>query len=436
MIKGKTAYLSPEQVVALPIDRRSDIFSVGIVLYELLCGPRPFTGESELSVMEAIRDVRYTPPGALDPDLAPGLTAIVARALAREPQARYQWASEMVVDLEAFLFSRGELISARDVAGYIKNLVGGTRAVLAAEVIAPDPDADAEEEGITSATRPLKSRGKVRLPPVRMPVPPPAAAVPPPPPLPMAPTEIGPPPQRPVRSGPPPPARDVITDVGPEPMAPTEVGPLPVRTPVTNLRTDPAFVEFSSAPSRLPAPSAKLGITTDVVTAPEHPAVAGARPLMAAAGLAAFIVAVAAGYTWYRNGHQEEEAAVAAAPAPAPEVEPAPVAEQVNAAPAPTPTPAPAMEPSPPSAPLPSVPAKVRSTPTPDKTTVAAAPRSPVTQTRAPPVASPEPAAPPSMRTDRAYLNLRSNRPAEIVIDGKLIGRSPQLPLRGATGPP
>src|SRR5262249_2576615 len=58
MIKGKTAYLSPEQVMGLPLDRRSDLFSVGIVLYELLCGPRPFSGESELSVMEAIRDAR------------------------------------------------------------------------------------------------------------------------------------------------------------------------------------------------------------------------------------------------------------------------------------------------------------------------------------------------------------------------------------------
>src|SRR6185295_2474418 len=120
MIKGKTAYLSPEQVQGWSLDRRSDVFSVGIVLYELLCGPRPFAGESELSVMEAIRDVRYLPPGDLDPDLPPGLSAIVTRALAKDPQARYQWASEMVTDLEGYLFSRGELISARDVAEFIK----------------------------------------------------------------------------------------------------------------------------------------------------------------------------------------------------------------------------------------------------------------------------------------------------------------------------
>jgi len=415
MIKGKTAYLSPEQVQGWSLDRRSDVFSVGIVLYELLCGPRPFAGESELSVMEAIRDVRYLPPGDLDPDLPPGLSAIVTRALAKDPQARYQWASEMVTDLEGYLFSRGELISARDVAEFIKGLVGGSRAVVAAEVLAPDPDPP------TGATRSLKSRSRVRLPPAR-PVSAQAPVLPPPPapdptqvtatpPKLAVPTEVRPPPQ-------PPQPLALDTEVGPPPTPPeppTDVGPPPETTQPDALATHGGGLRLSGAPSRMPAPPLELGVPTGIGSAATLP---GARPArsvrVALVVVLAFAAAGGAGFAWQRLSRPA---------GPDPETEP------IAAVPPPTPAPSP-----PPEVP-PAVEAKDPVKPESQTTMAAVKPVTPPAHpaARPPPTAKPPRPQPvatapatPATRSDSAYLNLRSNRPAEIFVDGKSIGRTPQ----------
>ncbi|HEX9050082.1 MAG TPA: serine/threonine-protein kinase [Anaeromyxobacter sp.] len=95
VLRGKFAYMSPEMVRGLPVDRRSDVFSLGVVLHELLTGERLFYGPSELAVMERVRAADVRPPSARNPAVSSALDAVVLRALARDPEARYAWASEL-----------------------------------------------------------------------------------------------------------------------------------------------------------------------------------------------------------------------------------------------------------------------------------------------------------------------------------------------------
>jgi serine/threonine-protein kinase len=95
VLRGKFAYMSPEMVRGLPVDRRSDVFSLGVVLHEMLTGERLFTGPSELAVMERVRAADVRPPSARNPAVSSALDAVVLRALSREPEGRYRWASEL-----------------------------------------------------------------------------------------------------------------------------------------------------------------------------------------------------------------------------------------------------------------------------------------------------------------------------------------------------
>jgi len=95
VLRGKFGYMSPEMVRGLPVDRRSDVFALGVVLHELLAGERLFAGPTELAVMEKVRAAQAPPPSATNPAVPPELDRIVLRALAREPEARFSWASEL-----------------------------------------------------------------------------------------------------------------------------------------------------------------------------------------------------------------------------------------------------------------------------------------------------------------------------------------------------
>ncbi len=98
-ILGTVAYMSPEQAAGSPVDARSDIFAFGVVLYELLTGRRPFTGESDLVVLKAIIHSRPQSLSELRPDLPSELRMIVDKGLEKDPGDRYQSMREMVVDL-------------------------------------------------------------------------------------------------------------------------------------------------------------------------------------------------------------------------------------------------------------------------------------------------------------------------------------------------
>ena len=91
-IVGTPAYMSPEQVNGSTIDRRSDIFSAGVILYEFLCGVKPFTGSGAWAIAKKILSETPAAPSTLNPAVSPLIDAVVAKALAKNPADRYQTA--------------------------------------------------------------------------------------------------------------------------------------------------------------------------------------------------------------------------------------------------------------------------------------------------------------------------------------------------------
>ena len=101
-VMGTPSYMSPEQVKGRPIDGRTDIFSLGVVLYEMLTGEKPFPGQSITTVIYKIVNEEPIPPRQLNPSIHPGLNEIVMRALTKDPDARYQSCREMLEDLRNY----------------------------------------------------------------------------------------------------------------------------------------------------------------------------------------------------------------------------------------------------------------------------------------------------------------------------------------------
>src|SRR5580765_1649639 len=118
---GKASYMSPEQVRGEPADYRSDIFSLGIILYELTLCQRLFRGAPEV-MMRKIVDDKVTPPTAINRDYPPTLELIVMRALEKRPEDRYQSAEEMSHDLEEFLEESGMRSGNRRMSLYMQEL--------------------------------------------------------------------------------------------------------------------------------------------------------------------------------------------------------------------------------------------------------------------------------------------------------------------------
>jgi len=120
ILKGKFGYMSPEQVRGEPVDRRSDVFSCGIVLYELLTGERLFVGESDFSTLEKVRNVEILPPSTYNRRIPDELERIVLKALTKDPADRYQNAIDLHDELQAFVYTAGEFYSRKDLAGWMK----------------------------------------------------------------------------------------------------------------------------------------------------------------------------------------------------------------------------------------------------------------------------------------------------------------------------
>lgn len=99
-VLGTAAYLSPEQAQGRPVDARSDLYSLGCVLYEMVTGRPPFVGDSPVAVASKQVLEPPTPPSKLNPDVSPELEAVILRALAKNPDNRYASATEMREDLE------------------------------------------------------------------------------------------------------------------------------------------------------------------------------------------------------------------------------------------------------------------------------------------------------------------------------------------------
>jgi serine/threonine protein kinase/CheY-like chemotaxis protein len=129
-LKGKLLYMSPEQALGQPLDNRSDLYSLGLVLFELLTGVRCFQADSELGVLEKVRLGRIADLSSLNPGVSREMAAIVSRALQKGVEHRYPSARFMERDLRDYLQRQGPPITEHDVAEYMNALLKGSRETL------------------------------------------------------------------------------------------------------------------------------------------------------------------------------------------------------------------------------------------------------------------------------------------------------------------
>ncbi len=107
VLKGKFSYMSPEQIRGMPVDQRTDIFSAGIILHELLTTEKLFRGDTEFALMEKVRKAEIQPPSSFNRRVSPELDRIVMTALARDVSQRYQDSAELHHDLKEVLVGYG-----------------------------------------------------------------------------------------------------------------------------------------------------------------------------------------------------------------------------------------------------------------------------------------------------------------------------------------
>jgi serine/threonine protein kinase len=123
-LKGKVPYMSPEQCRGEPLDRRSDIFSLGIMLYELTLGKRLYKGHSDFEVLKQIVEGTVILPHEIDPDYNPRLEEIVMRGLEKERDKRYQTARALQSDLEALVREEKLYVSPISLQQFMEHLFG------------------------------------------------------------------------------------------------------------------------------------------------------------------------------------------------------------------------------------------------------------------------------------------------------------------------
>ena len=106
VIKGKVKYMSPEQAMGRKLDGRSDMFSAGAVLYEMITKQPPFMAENEMELVFKVRDAKYTKPSRINPRTPPELERIVRKAMSRSRNSRYQTSLEFAAELHAFVYQQ------------------------------------------------------------------------------------------------------------------------------------------------------------------------------------------------------------------------------------------------------------------------------------------------------------------------------------------
>ena len=181
-LKGKLLYMSPEQALGGALDGRSDIYSLGLVLFELLTGERCFQADSELGVLEKVRMGKVQEVRSVNPAVTPEMAAIVNKALNRDVDHRYVSARFLERDLKNLLVKTSSEPTEHDVAEYVNMVLKGTRAEL--------------EELLQHRYPPVQPATPVQPPlrppqPQPMPVQPQPQRVRPPEPMPMPPAPMG-----------------------------------------------------------------------------------------------------------------------------------------------------------------------------------------------------------------------------------------------------
>jgi serine/threonine-protein kinase len=182
VIKGKFAYMSPEQSQAGPIDARSDLFSVGILLYLLTTGRKPFDGPTDADVLMKVRRARPDKPSTLVRDMSPEVERLINRALRADPAKRWQSAEQMADRIDAILVKLGqpsgpaplkrwlETLSARDGARPpVPDVAAESDPSIAVELgsldleleeVAPATAVERDDDGTRGETRPARTRAE------------------------------------------------------------------------------------------------------------------------------------------------------------------------------------------------------------------------------------------------------------------------------------
>jgi serine/threonine protein kinase len=180
IIKGKFAYMSPEQSQAQPLDARSDLFSVGTVLYLLTTGRKPFDGKTDADVIMQVRRARPEKPSTVVRDLNPDVERLINRALRANPGKRWQSAEQMADKIDAILVKLGEPSGPAPLKRWLETLSArdGAKPPVPVAPTAPDPsiavdlgsmDLELEEVASTAVeqdrgtgldTRPLRAEPK------------------------------------------------------------------------------------------------------------------------------------------------------------------------------------------------------------------------------------------------------------------------------------
>lgn len=166
-LKGKFGYMSPEQAEGLPIDPRTDVFALGIVLWELLANDRLFTGSNEATILRKVRDCQIPSIRKINPTIPFELERIVMKALTKDRNFRYQTAANFHRDLNRFLNTHYPDFSAQDFSQFIKDsfkesyLEGREKLIEFAKIESPRPTKT--EETITSALPPIPQNKTAQL---------------------------------------------------------------------------------------------------------------------------------------------------------------------------------------------------------------------------------------------------------------------------------
>jgi TonB family protein len=142
-LKGKLQYMSPEQAWGKKVDRRSDIFALSAVLFEMLAGRKLFAGESEISILEQVREARVTPPSEINDEVTPEIDSIVLKALQKNPEDRYQTAGEMAKDLDSILYSFRPTPTSADLAIYMHRIYSAIPQIQQMDQSVDEPEDDA-----------------------------------------------------------------------------------------------------------------------------------------------------------------------------------------------------------------------------------------------------------------------------------------------------
>jgi serine/threonine-protein kinase len=123
VVKGKFSYLSPEAAMGEPVDARTDIFALGIVLWEMLAGRRLFLGETDFQTVKLVQQANIPSLQRLNPDVDADLEKVLGKALARDKNERFQTAREMGDALSGYLYSKQLKVNSFDIATLVKGVI-------------------------------------------------------------------------------------------------------------------------------------------------------------------------------------------------------------------------------------------------------------------------------------------------------------------------